>query len=74
MRAKTKESHDVIMDVIGGSNGGVDFVHYLNFLNVMDDRAAKGDKAAEQVVDIMVKYSRLIQLALKNSSNHKAKV
>jgi hypothetical protein len=58
-----KVTVDKIMDVFTGADGGVDFSKFCLFINAMDERAVKGDKAAQQVLEQLRRFHRLVNIA-----------
>ena len=65
MNSKTKHALDNILDTMSGGDGGVRFVYFKAFIEEFDKRAENGDKDAQSVVDVMVRFSRLIDVAKK---------
>jgi len=54
-----------ILDTFGGAN--TDFASFMFMMREMDKRAAKGDKAAGEIVLSMIRFSRLIKAANQQS-------
>ena len=67
LRTETKEALDNIMDVLSGKDGGISFICLMAFLRDIDSRAAAGDMAAEQVIDVMLRFNRLIEVAINTT-------
>ena len=65
MRVEKKEALDNILDCLTGADGGVSFVKVKTALEETDKRASDGDKAAEEVMMVMVRFSRLIKAFCK---------
>jgi hypothetical protein len=65
MRPETKASRDNIMDVFAGADGGVDFINFNCFLEEFDKRAANGDKDAEEILQVVHRFNRLLNVAKK---------
>lgn len=63
MRAKTQEDFNVIRDCMAGADGGISFAYLKSFLEDFDEKAENGDKAAQQLVDVMSRFSRLITVS-----------
>jgi hypothetical protein len=63
MRAKTKDDFDCILDCMTGADGGVSFVMLQNFLNALDAQAESGDAKAEEIVNIMRRFAKMIRYA-----------
>jgi hypothetical protein len=57
---------DDIMDVFAGADGGVTFVQFCVFINRMDEMAKKGDKQAQQVLEDIRRFRRLLNIIAKN--------
>lgn len=60
-----KDHFDNIVDTITGADGGARFAHLKVFIEEMDRRAVNGDANAEQIITIMVRFSRFINSAQK---------
>lgn len=60
MRSTTKVCFDNILDTMTGLDGGVKFTRFKFALKDLDKQAAKGDKAAEQLIQVVMQFSRLI--------------
>ena len=58
-----KAAMDDILDVMAGADGGVGFMRLCVFINGMDERAKKGDEAAQQVLEQVRRFRRLINIA-----------
>lgn len=75
MRKETQEAFDNILNTFGGADGGARFANFMFAIRQLDDVAAKdicdADAnikeifRAEQVVDIMIKFSKLIDTVNK---------
>ena len=63
MRHKTKAALDNILDTMTGSDGCIKFLFYTNFIKAMDKRAKEGDKDAEKIIEIIIQFSRLIDVS-----------
>lgn len=62
-RPFVKNHFDNIVDTMTGDDGGARFAHLKIFIDEMDKRAVNGDAASEQIITVMVRFSRLIDLA-----------
>ena len=64
MRETTKQSINNILDVMTGVDGGAQYVRFLGIIEEMDRQASEGDPAALAVIDILVKFEKLITLRI----------
>lgn len=64
MTEKTKKALDNILDCFGGADGGASFVRLKWFLEDLDERQ-ETDPVAEQILEVMFRFSRLIDVANK---------
>jgi len=64
MREKTKKSFDDISDIFTGEDGGVSFIKLKQFVEEFDKKAANGDEAARQIIDIVTNFSKLVFVAI----------
>ena len=63
---KTKEVEDAfnnVLDTFAAADGGKRFVYTKILLAEMDRKAEKGDFHAEQILNVLLKFSRLIDIA-----------
>jgi hypothetical protein len=51
-----------ILDTFTGADGGVRFAKLMWFLADLDVRASNGDKDAEEVLKVVIRMSRLIDI------------
>lgn len=65
MRDATKAALDNVLDMATGADGGVGYMRLRSLLDEMDGRAEKGDAAAAEIVAMLTRFSRLIDLANK---------
>jgi hypothetical protein len=63
MNKETKEALDNITDTMSGGDGGVRFFYTKVFIEDMDLRADQGDKAAKQLIELVIHFSRLINVS-----------
>ena len=63
LRPETEEALLKILDTMTGADGGGSFMKLRWFLEAMDKKAADGDKPAEEVITIMKRFARMIDLA-----------
>jgi hypothetical protein len=68
MRKETQKHLDNIMDCMAGADGGIRFVNLLMLLRGMDEKADEGDNDAQQVLDVMIRFSKMIDVANINRS------
>jgi hypothetical protein len=52
-----------IMNCFSGDDGGVSFIRLRSLIETMHARAVTGDDAAKQLIDVVSKMSRLIDVA-----------
>ena len=63
MRTETKEAFDNILNTMTCADGGVAFVKFRSFIEDFDNRASKGDDGAEQLITLMRRFSKMIDVA-----------
>lgn len=63
MRPKTEAAFTNLLDTFTGADGGGRFVFLRSFVETLDAKAAAGDEAAKQVIEVVFQFSRLINLA-----------
>jgi hypothetical protein len=63
LRPKTKESLQNILDCMTGADGGVRILKLKCFLETFDAMATIGDDAAEEIVLILHRFSKMIDIA-----------
>lgn len=74
MRSKTKKHLDNILATFSGEDGCMSFMFLRGLLEALDERAAGGDKDAEEVLKVTVGgLSRLIDLAKKQATEQRAR-
>jgi hypothetical protein len=56
---------DNILDTFSGTDGGVRFARLMGFLVDLDVQASNGDKSAEEILKVVIRMSRLIDIANK---------
>lgn len=62
MKPATEEALIVIMDCIGGADGGLSFINLRGLIEEMDGRDEEG---AEQIIEVVLRFRRLIDVANK---------
>lgn len=62
-----KDDINRILDVFGGADGGVEFVYLKTNLEIIEQRmlADIDDEAAKQLIDILHKFRRLVDVLSK---------
>ena len=65
MRKKTEKQFHYILDCFSGADGGASFIALQILVQEMDKRAAKGDQAAEEIIALIRKFAKLIELSEK---------
>lgn len=63
MTPRIKTFVDNIMECMTGEDGGASFVHFRTIVEDMESRAASGDDSAKKVLDVVERFSRLIDVA-----------
>jgi hypothetical protein len=63
MRPATAHAIRVALDTFTGADGGVGFVKFRTLIEGMDAKAADGDAAAIELVAIVTRFARLIEVA-----------
>jgi len=62
MRVEKQEALQNILDCMTGADGGVKFVLFRDNLEKLDKQAINGDTKAEQLLLIMIHFSKLIDI------------
>jgi len=60
---ETHAAMDLILSTFGGEDGGGSYVRLCTLVEGLDIRAADGDKSATQLVGVVLKFARLIEIA-----------
>jgi len=60
-----EEAHKKILYCFTGEDGGVSFAKYIARMRIMAKNATNGDEAAIQIVELVNKFSRLIDALTK---------
>ena len=63
MKPDTDKALINIMDCIGGADGAVSFINLRTLIEDMDSR--EDDEGAQQIVEVVKRFSRLIDIANK---------
>lgn len=61
---RTRDSVKIISDVFSGADGGVGYVCFCSFMKDMSERAENGDKAAEEIENVVMRFARLVKLSM----------
>lgn len=62
MRQEKQEAFQNIVDCFTGEDGGVKFTFVKKRFDEIDKTAIEGDKASQEIMEIMVRFSRLINV------------
>jgi hypothetical protein len=65
MKLRVKKSLDNILDTFGGVDGGISFVQLKTLVEQLASRAETGDESAAEVLNVMFRFERLIEVAKK---------
>jgi hypothetical protein len=68
MRPKTKHELDTILDCMAGADGGVAFVRLREAIERWDQEAVDGNPASAEVIAIMSRFARLIDICNKGAA------
>lgn len=63
MRPNTAKEFRRILDCFSGADGGASFWATRQLVELMDERAAKGDKAAEGVIGVLHQFAQIVKIA-----------
>ena len=55
----------LITDVFTGADGGVAFVKFCSFMQNMEQQAVEGNAAAKDILQIVKRFARLLEVASK---------
>lgn len=58
----TKHAIDNILDCMSGSDGGLKFFRFMLAIRQLDESAKNGDMASEEIINIVTRFSRLIDI------------
>ena len=61
MRPETQKAFNQIVDTF--SNAGLEFINFMSMIRGLDEQAGNGDQGAKQILDIMFRFNRLIEVA-----------
>jgi hypothetical protein len=71
MKTEHKQAFDNITDTFTGSDGGVKFLMFKVMLESLSYQSLNGDKEAEQIMNIVVQFSKLIDIYMDSRSYDK---
>jgi hypothetical protein len=71
MRPKTEKAVRTALDCFSGADGGVTFMLFRILIENLDAKAAAGDAAAQQLIDLIYRYAKLIDYAVTVQSKPK---
>lgn len=60
MRAERQTAFQNILDCFTGVDGGIKFLRVKFALDDLDERAERGDEAAEELMQVLIRFGRLI--------------
>lgn len=63
MSPATSKSLNHIMGCFSGADGCAPFTKLVGFLRTVDQKAVDGDDAAQQIIDVLHKMSKLITIS-----------
>ncbi len=69
MNPKVKAEIDNILDCFGGSDGGVSFANLKCLLSEMCEKSCEGDASADKVLEVLARFSRLVDVAQNSRCN-----
>ena len=64
-----KEAIDDIMDTFGGADGGISFINLRTLLERVDKLCENGDTYAQEILETVYKFQRLIAIAQPRKKN-----
>jgi hypothetical protein len=62
MSPETQESLQTILDCFTGADGGVKFTMFKSRIEDLDQQAQNGDLKAKIIIDVMRRFSKLIDV------------
>ncbi len=65
LREKSNAAFQNILDTMTGSDGGVRFVYFKALIEEIDKLAEEGDADAATLIEVMMRFSRMIDVAQK---------
>ena len=66
MREDTNKAFLNILDCMTGADGALRFVRLKGFLENLDRMALEGDMSAQEIILIVLRFSRIIDIANKD--------
>jgi hypothetical protein len=70
VRSELADQIRAITDVFTGADGGVAFVQFRNLAEEMDRQAVAGDRAADEVLQVIRRFARLLEAARVSLGQH----
>ena len=67
LRYGVEKSFLNILDTFTGADGGIRFVNFKSMIEMLDKQAGDGDPSSEHLIQIMLQFSRLIDVANKET-------
>ena len=67
LRTETQQAYDTILHTMACTDGGGRLLNLRSFIHEMDSKASDGDKDAQTILDTMVTFSRMINIATNNA-------
>jgi len=65
LRPETEKEIRNIMDTFSGADGGGNFLCFRLLVEEIDKQASNGDKKSMDILDVITRFSRLIDIAKK---------
>lgn len=66
---ETEDAMKNILDTMTGADGGIAFAKLKAFVEDFANRAMSGDKDAQQVIDVVIRFSNLINYANRDTGD-----
>lgn len=63
MRSETKLAMENVLDTFTGADGGGHFMSFRHLIEDMESKVKAGDQAAEDVIKILLRFSKLLDTA-----------
>lgn len=62
-RTDVQAAMDNVLDTFSGGDGGVRYVVFCQYVQQLDSQAESGDDAAKEILKVITRFSRLVDLA-----------
>ena len=59
---RVTESVQNLLDIFTGADGGVQYVLLLDALHLMEQQSEQGDEGAKEILEMVVRFNKLVQL------------